>query len=68
MTIQFSRACRRFVDDMLAEEMTGIEKVAAMLPPPDPFGLDHDCLNPGGHDPHLSCGELVCRHCARIFR
>lgn len=32
----------------------------------DPFGLDHDCLNPQGHAFTASCGEVVCTHCARI--
>jgi hypothetical protein len=33
----------------------------------DPFGLDHDCINPGGHDAIASCGEIVCVHCAKVF-
>jgi hypothetical protein len=35
--------------------------------PTDPFGLDHDCVNPNGHQPIPSCGEVVCFHCARII-
>jgi len=34
---------------------------------PDPFAIAHDCLNPTGHRPIPSCGEIVCFHCARIF-
>ena len=33
----------------------------------DPFELDHDCINPAGHQPVPSCGEVVCFHCARII-
>lgn len=32
----------------------------------DPFLIDHDCLNPGGHDFTMICGELVCPHCAKV--
>lgn len=32
----------------------------------DPFGLDHDCLNPAGHAFIGSCGDVVCRHCSRV--
>jgi hypothetical protein len=41
--------------------------VATVLRTADPFGIAHDCINPAGHDPIASCGEVVCRHCARIF-
>ena len=44
------------------------EKIAAAaLASADPFELDHDCVNPGGHQPVPSCGEVVCSHCARII-
>ena len=33
----------------------------------DPFAIDHDCLNPGGHDAIASCSEIVCVHCAKVF-
>lgn len=33
----------------------------------DPFGLAFHCLNPAGHQPTASCGEIVCVHCARVF-
>lgn len=33
----------------------------------DPFLIDHDCLNPSGHDAIASCGEIVCCHCAKVF-
>jgi hypothetical protein len=35
--------------------------------PVDPFGVDHDCLNPAGHDPIATCREIVCCHCAKVF-
>jgi hypothetical protein len=35
--------------------------------PADPFGVDHDCLNPAGHHPIVSCGDIVCRHCPKVF-
>lgn len=34
--------------------------------PADPFGLDHDCLNPAGHDFTSACGEVVCPHCGKV--
>lgn len=43
------------------------EIVAAALASADPFELDHDCINPAGHQPVPSCGEVVCFHCARII-
>lgn len=33
----------------------------------DPFLIDHDCINPRGHQPIPSCGEIACFHCARII-
>jgi hypothetical protein len=33
----------------------------------DPFGVDQNCLNRGGHQPIASCGEIVCVHCSKIF-
>ena len=32
----------------------------------DPFGLDHDCLNPAGHQFVAVCSDVVCIHCARV--
>lgn len=39
---------------------------ATPLDPADPFGIDHDCLNPAGHAFISDCSELVCHHCGRI--
>lgn len=34
----------------------------------DPFLVDDPCpMNPTGHKPIASCGEVVCWHCAKIF-
>jgi hypothetical protein len=32
----------------------------------DPFLIDHDCLNPAGHDFASSCGAVARLHCARL--
>lgn len=32
----------------------------------DPFGIDHNCTNPAGHDFISSCGDVACVHCGRI--
>ena len=41
--------------------------IAAALPARDPFGvIDHNCLNPGGHDYTKDCGAIVCPHCGGI--
>lgn len=34
--------------------------------PADPFGLDHDCDNPAGHEFTAIDGDVVCPHCARV--
>jgi len=34
---------------------------------PDPFLIDHGCDNPQGHEAIATCGEIVCRHCAKVF-
>ena len=34
--------------------------------PADPFGIDHDCRNPAGHQWVATCSEIVCFHCSRI--
>ena len=59
--MNFARKTRQFIEDFVAEE---IDTLTAL----DPFGIDDPC--PGsatGHDPHMSCGTLVCVHCAKIF-
>lgn len=34
----------------------------------DPFNVADPCpVNPTGHQTIVSCGEVVCWHCARIF-
>lgn len=34
----------------------------------DPFNIADSCpVNPNGHQTVVSCGEVVCWHCARIF-
>lgn len=42
------------------------DEVAFAMRTADPFNVDHDCLNPSGHDFIASCSEIVCRHCGRI--
>ncbi len=54
-------AIRDAVSRFLADELA-FEIAAA-----DPFRIDNDCVNPAGHEPIASCGEVVCCHCARIF-
>jgi hypothetical protein len=44
----------------------GEREIATLLREQDPFGIDHDCLNPAGHDFIGACGEVVCVHCGRI--
>jgi hypothetical protein len=33
----------------------------------DPFGIDHDCINPEGHRPIADCSEVVCVQCGKVF-
>jgi len=35
--------------------------------PADPFRIESDCLNPAGHSMIVSCGDIVCRHCSKVF-
>lgn len=44
----------------VAEELAFIGRTA------DPFGIDHDCLNPAGHRFIGSCGDVACVHCAKV--
>lgn len=32
----------------------------------DPLRIEHDCVNPAGHDFNGECGNLVCLHCRRV--
>jgi hypothetical protein len=34
--------------------------------PVDPFGIDHDCDNPAGHQFVATCSDIVCWCCGRI--
>jgi hypothetical protein len=49
------------VAEVVAEEVAFIERSA------DPFLIDHDCLNPAGHQAIADCRDIVCRYCGRIF-
>lgn len=35
----------------------------------DPFRIDNPCLfnRSGDHELIVSCGDIVCRHCSRVF-
>lgn len=45
----------------------GEREIGEVMAAQDPFRLDHDCISPSGHDVIASCGEIVCRHCAKVF-
>ncbi len=39
-----------------------------IVEPRDPFNVVDRCpVNETGHQPIVSCGEIVCAHCARII-
>lgn len=42
------------------------EELASFIRTIDPFGVDHDCLNPAGHHFIGSCGDVACVHCAKV--
>jgi hypothetical protein len=42
------------------------EEIAFASRTSDPFGIDHDCLNPAGHDFISACGDVVCCHCGKV--
>jgi len=54
-------AIRAQVIPLLADELAFLDRAA------DPFGIEHDCLNPAGHEAMASCGAIVCAHCAKVF-
>ena len=57
----FDRAALRgIVEPIVAQEVAFAARTA------DPFGIDHDCINPTGHDFIGSCGDVACVHCARV--
>jgi hypothetical protein len=59
LNVRIHDAVEAMLCEMLAEEGVPLER-------PDPFGIDHDCLNPTGHAFIGSCSDLVCQHCGRI--
>lgn len=48
------------VTRLMAEEAAFARRSA------DPFAIDHDCLNPAGHDFIAACGDVVCCHCGKV--
>lgn len=55
------------LDELLSEGDEIAVEIAAALPARDPFGVvDHNCINPGGHDFKGICGEVICTHCGGI--
>lgn len=67
MTIHLRSSVRRFVDDMLATEFAAVAARIDTSTPSDPFGLDHDCANPEGHDPVRYGRHFVCVNCSKVF-
>lgn len=59
LNIRIHHEVETLLCEMIAEE-------GVPLYPADPFGIDHDCLNPTGHAFIGNCREVVCQHCARI--
>lgn len=51
---------RHIVEEFLCDE------IVDLIDPPDPFGIDHDCISPAGHQFIGSCGDVVCVHCAKV--
>lgn len=51
---------RDVVTRFVADEIAQLTRTA------DPFAIDHDCVNAGGHHFIASCGDIVCIHCGRI--
>jgi hypothetical protein len=43
-----------------------IEELAFARASSDPFAIEHDCLNPTGHDFIAACGDVVCCHCGKV--
>ena len=42
--------------------------IGLAMPPRDPFDVADRCpLNATGHNPHASCGEVVCVHCSKVI-
>jgi hypothetical protein len=64
----FHRTTQPFLLDRAAVRCAVIEEIATLdtITQADPFHIDHDCLNPAGHDFRSACGDVVCVHCARI--
>ena len=54
-------------DLLLADELAAVDRLAAFLPPPDPFGLDHDCIDAQGHHPIRDRGTFVCSRCTKVL-
>jgi hypothetical protein len=53
----------------IVSAFTREHEIATLLREQDPFGCDDPCpMNAGArHYPIPSCGEIVCRHCAKVF-
>jgi hypothetical protein len=68
MALRFQSHARRVVDHLIGEETERMTQDAAFIAATaDPFLVENDCLNPAGHEPAMSCGAIVCRHCAKVF-
>jgi hypothetical protein len=42
------------------------DEIAHLMRIEDPFRIEHDCLNPAGHDFIAACGDVVCCHCGKV--
>lgn len=62
----FNREAQMVALDRSAVTAFIAEELAYAIHGADPFAVDHDCVNPAGHDFIASCGDVVCCHCGRI--
>lgn len=63
---RFHLGMQRLLEDIFAEQEATFVCVDASLPPPDPFGIAHNCSNAGGHVFIQVREGIVCEHCSRI--
>jgi hypothetical protein len=68
VNLRFHSTALAILDHFTIQQIAAVDRVLPTMEGSDPFGVAHSCDNPDGHETIKEAGgEIVCRHCSRIF-
>ena len=68
MNPRFHSTALAILDHFTIQQIAEVDQIIPTIEGSDPFGIAHSCDHPDGHETiSTGGGEIVCRHCSRIF-